>query len=170
MGGSVCFKLGLRHPERYAGVIFLSPALKENKEAQPFMKKVGRFIGTWFPKIKLVDQKFTEGCKYDQTKLMMEDPYVYKGKVIPGSIRALLEGMEEIETEWAKFTLPFLLIQSGTDKMVDPFLGIDFEKESPSKDKTVVYFKDMWHSIYNEDEMPQVVEAASQWLSQRVNN
>lgn len=59
--------------------------------------------------------------------------------------------MEEIEKEWSKFTLPFLLIQSGVDKMVDPFLGIDFEKESSSKDKTVVYWKDMWHSVYNED-------------------
>lgn len=80
---------------------------------------------------------------------MMQDPYVYKGKVIPGSIRALLEGMEEIENEWNQFSLPFLLIQSGVDKIIDPFLGIDFEKESPSLDKTVIYWKDMWHSVYD---------------------
>lgn len=28
LGGAVCFKLAIRHPERYNGVIFLSPALK----------------------------------------------------------------------------------------------------------------------------------------------
>jgi pimeloyl-ACP methyl ester carboxylesterase len=31
MGGAICFKLSIRHPERYSGVIFLSPALKDNK-------------------------------------------------------------------------------------------------------------------------------------------
>lgn len=33
------------------------------------------------------------------------------------------------------------MIQSGVDKMVDPFLAIDFEKECSSEDKTVIYCK-----------------------------
>ena len=31
LGGAICFKMGIRNPEKYAGVVFLSPALKENK-------------------------------------------------------------------------------------------------------------------------------------------
>jgi alpha-beta hydrolase superfamily lysophospholipase len=31
MGGLVCFELGIKYPERFAGVILLSPAIRENK-------------------------------------------------------------------------------------------------------------------------------------------
>jgi hypothetical protein len=43
------------------------------------------------------------------------------------------------------------LIQSGIDKSVDPFQAIDFEKRCQSTDKTVIYFKDMWHLVLYED-------------------
>jgi alpha-beta hydrolase superfamily lysophospholipase len=59
--------------------------------------------------------------------------------------------MAEIEAEWPKFKLPFIMIQSGVDKLVNPFQAIDFEKQCSSTDKTVVYFKDMWHAVLNED-------------------
>lgn len=76
--------------------------------------------------------------------------------------------MEEIEGEWDRFTHPFILVQSGVDKLVDPFLGIDFEKRCKSQDKTVIYFKDMWHAVFAEEEVPDVVEAVTEWLSPRV--
>jgi alpha-beta hydrolase superfamily lysophospholipase len=52
---------------------------------------------------------------------------------------------------------------------VDPFQAIDFEKQCGSKDKTVIYFKDMWHAIFGEDELPDVIEAVSEWMAPRVN-
>ena len=48
-------------------MIFLSPALKENGESQPFMKKVGKFMGTFFPKLKLVSQSFDSQSKFNQS-------------------------------------------------------------------------------------------------------
>lgn len=89
--------------------------------------------------------------------------------MIPGTVKAILDFMEEIEGEWDKFTLPFILIQSGVDKFVDPFQAIDFEKQCKSTDKTVIYFKDMWHAVFGEDELPQVIEAVNEWLEPRVN-
>lgn len=59
--------------------------------------------------------------------------------------------MEETSKEWAEFKLPYLMIQSGVDKLVDPFLAVDFEKECKSTDKTVIYCKDMWHAVFGED-------------------
>jgi alpha-beta hydrolase superfamily lysophospholipase len=61
------------------------------------------------------------------------------------------------------------MVQSGVDKMVDPFQAIDFEKQCNSKDKTVVYFKDMWHGIFLEEELPQVIQVVREWLAQRIN-
>ena len=132
------------------------------------MKKVGKFIGTYFPKLKLVNQTFNNQSKFDQTERINADPNIYKDKVIPGSVKVVLETMEEIEKEWSKFGLPYILIQSGVDKMVDPFAGIDFEKTCVSKDGTVIYCKDMWHAVFGEDELPEIVKILEKWLKERV--
>lgn len=57
------------------------------------MKKVGKLIGYLFPIFKVVDQKFDGMTKYDQTQRILDDPYVYKGKVIPGTIKVVLDLM-----------------------------------------------------------------------------
>lgn len=68
---------------------------------------------------------------------------------MPGSVKVVLNAMEEVESEdWSKFTNAFLIVQSGKDKLIDPFAAVDFEKKSGSKDKTVIYCKDMWHSVF----------------------
>lgn len=131
--------------------MFLSPALRENKESQPYMKKLGKVFGALFPKGTIFPQSFNSQSRIDQTDRIMADPYIYKDKVVPGSVKVILETMAEIENQFSKFTNPFILIQSGVDKMVDPFLAIDFEEECQSKDKTVIYCKDMWHAVFGEE-------------------
>lgn len=42
---------------------------------------------------------------------------------------------------------PYLCIQGGVDKSVDLFAPLDLEKESISKDKTTIYYKELWHDI-----------------------
>jgi alpha-beta hydrolase superfamily lysophospholipase len=48
--------------------------------------------------------------------------------------------------------------------MVDPFAPLDLEKACRVKDKTTVYMKDMWHSIYFEEGIKEVVDLAIDWL------
>jgi hypothetical protein len=42
------------------------------------------------------------------------------------------------------------MIQSGVDKLVDPFLAIDLERKSKTNDKHTIYCKDMWHTVWFE--------------------
>ena len=91
------------------------------------MKKVGKLIGYLLPKSKLVSQTFDNQTKYNQLDRIMADEYIYKDKVVPGSVKVVLQAMEEAEKKYAKFSHPFILIQSGIDKSVDPFLAIDME-------------------------------------------
>lgn len=55
------------------------------------MKKVGKVIGYFFPKLKLTKQG-TDDCKY----IIKERPLNYNGRNIPGSIRVVLNALEEI--------------------------------------------------------------------------
>lgn len=60
----------LMQPDRYSGVIFLNPALREIKDCQPILKKVGKLIGYFLPKIKLTYQSFTSSTKYNTEKIV----------------------------------------------------------------------------------------------------
>jgi len=75
---------------------------------------------------------------------------IYKGKIIPGTIRTLINLMEKCETIFEKFGLPFLCIQAGKDKLVDPSLAEELKARSPSTDKEVLVYPDAWHNIYLE--------------------
>lgn len=67
------------------------------------------------------------------------NPLNYTGKVIPGSVKAVLNGFDISEKTFSQFHTPFVVIQGGIDKLVDPFAAFDLEKESPSKDKTLIF-------------------------------
>lgn len=58
------------------------------------MKKLGKAIGYLFPTLELVDPKFTDGNKYNMEKHIKADERNYTGKVIPGTIRTVLNAIE----------------------------------------------------------------------------
>lgn len=58
------------------------------------LKKIGKFIGWCTPNLKIMDQKFTEGTKFDQTETIKSDPFGYTGKIVPGTIRVVLNLIE----------------------------------------------------------------------------
>jgi alpha-beta hydrolase superfamily lysophospholipase len=62
-----------------------------------------------------------------------------------------------------------VLFQAGVDKLVDPFAPLDLERACRTKDKTTIYMKDMWHSIYMEEGIKHVVDLALEWLQQRIS-
>ncbi len=58
-------------------------------------------------------------------------------------------------------------MQSGIDKLVDPFLSVDLDKVSPSKDKTTVVIHDMWHNLWFDDKKEDVMNIVEEWLEER---
>ena len=70
--------------------------------------------------------------------------------------------------QYSNFTTPYLLIQSGNDKLVDPFACLDLEHLSPSQDKTTVLIYDMWHAIWLDDYAHDVIQIMEEWLEVRI--
>lgn len=58
-------------------------------------------------------------------KHIRADERNYTGKVVPGSVRTVLNAMDEISKEFAQLKTPYILIQAGADKMVDVFAPLD---------------------------------------------
>lgn len=62
---------------------------------------------------------------------------------------------------------PYLCIQAGMDTAVDLFAPLDLEKQAPVKDKTTIYFKDMWHDVLIEEEIQEVSPIVAFWIKER---
>ncbi len=91
-GGTISFKMALLNPKNYSHIIFLTPALREVKQSQYIMKKIGKVIGYFLPKIRLTQQG------HDDTKYFFKDaqkafPNHYTGRNIPGTIRVVLNAI-----------------------------------------------------------------------------
>lgn len=75
--------------------------------------------------------------------------------------------MGQTKKAYGKFRTPYLLVQSGSDKLVDPFACLDLEAESQSPDKTTVIIHDMWHAIWLDDHAADVINIVREWLAER---
>ena len=118
--------MSIRQSEKYSGVVFLNPALREIKESQYYSKKLGKLLGYLLPKTKFLSQGYTSSTKYDTTQVQLDNPHIYNGRHLPGSVRVALTAMEEIEKSYKLFTNDYILFQGGVDKSVDLFAPLDF--------------------------------------------
>lgn len=116
------YNLGLKHFPDVNGTVLLAPALKDN----PYNARVGKMflpLLKWLmPERETVGQKGNQDTKNPQIKEEREkDPYAYHGGLIPCSIKMILDCEEELMRTFEEFKCPFLMVQGGVDKLVDPF-------------------------------------------------
>ena len=69
------------------------------------------------------------------------------GSVNFWALSGALNAIEQTSNLFHESSTSYIVFQGGTDKVIDPFRPIDLGKKCISKDKTTVYFKDMWDSI-----------------------
>lgn len=65
---------------------------------------------------------------------------------------------------------PYLLYMGGVEKVVDPFLAVDLDRQAQCTDKTTVAIKDMWHSIWRSDEMLFIAPNTQEWILRRLSS
>jgi len=134
MGGAISIKVANRaQVPNIAGVIFLCPALRFNKSNPLPLTWTHYFQIVFMPRSYLFEPSYTSGCRHKKfIDKIKADKYLYHGKMRAGTIRAFRTWLGDIWEEVPKFKLPYLFIQAGVDKSVDPFIIVDFERDSKS--------------------------------------
>lgn len=54
---------------------------------------------------------------------------------------------------FGKYKAPFIVFSAGIDKLCDPLLGFDLADQSPSTDKTHIFYDQCWHNMWGENEI-----------------
>ena len=165
LGGAVAFHIALKNPNIARGVILLSPSIRENSQHYPLLKKLTLLLSLFLPYQQLLRQTGRNGSRYRLDNYSKNDPYLYHGRLYPKTVRVLLSMMAQTRKQYKNLRAPYLLIQSGSDKLVDPFACLDLEKASPSDDKTTVIIHDMWHAIWLDDHVHDIAKIVQEWLN-----
>jgi alpha-beta hydrolase superfamily lysophospholipase len=168
LGGAVTFNVLLKQPNLVNGAVFLSPSIRENNSHFPIMKKLIFLLSNLFPYQQLLKQTGRNGSKYHLDHYSRTDPYLYHGRLYAKTVQEMLLAMAHTRKQYSKFSTPYLVIQSGKDKLVDPFACLDLEELSPALDKTTVIIYDMWHAIWLDDHATDAIMIMQEWLEERV--
>ena len=77
------------------------------------------------PRVGISDNSNEPITKYNQTERIKADPHIFRGTIVPGSVRTILNAMDEVSEQYKEFKTPYILFQAGVEKMVDPFAPLD---------------------------------------------
>ena len=128
MGGAIAFRMAINNKFPYADLIMFAPSIRQHPEASPVMKKIAKFIGWLVPTLELSNKGGSSFCLKHKKCRFEDDPLNYTGKIIPGSVRAVLNFIDECETMFAQLSTPYLMFMGGVEKVVDPFLAVDLDR------------------------------------------
>ena len=77
---------------------------------------------------------------------------------------------KEVRDSAQIFDFPYLFMMCGNDKGFHPFQIVDFDRKSPSKDKTHLFVRDGWHSVFIDKNAAKIIPIVSEWIAQRQHN
>lgn len=91
----------------------------------PFKKKIFAILGLCFPKFKLPPHVTRDGSKYKLDEYFKSDPYLYKEGMWTSTAWTMITMMLNFSKQFKYLETPYLIVQSGMDKLIDPFQAID---------------------------------------------
>ena len=98
----------------------------------------------------------------------VNDPLVFHGKTPACLSTAILNALLRLNAEMEQITLPFITVQGGQDKLVDPGGAQLLYDRAGSPDKTIHIYPDLYHEVFNEPERAQVLADVEIWLESHI--
>jgi alpha-beta hydrolase superfamily lysophospholipase len=101
-------------------------------------------------------------------------PQLLLGHSMGGLISSLYllqhqQGMQQIQAEAGKITLPLLILHGGDDAMTAPEGSRFLHDAVGSQDKTLTIYPGLYHEIFNEPEREEIFRELADWCDRRVS-
>jgi acylglycerol lipase len=157
------------HQAELSGAILSGPSVKVSDSISSITISLGKLFSALVPKVGLVALD-ADGVSRDPAvvEAYVNDPLVYTGKTTARLAAELLKAMKRVSTEAARITLPILIIQGGSDRLVDPSGAKMLYETVSSTDKTLKVYDKLYHEVFNEPEHDQVLSDVEKWLELQV--
>lgn len=169
MGGCISTLYVLRDRPRLEGLILSGPALKLGEDFNPAKIAAGRALGRIVPKMPIEKLKSDSISRDPEVvRAYDQDPLVYRGWIKTGFGLAFIRATEEIDRRMDEIELPLLVLQGGSDKIINRKGGAELYRRARSADKKLVIYEELYHEIFNEPEKEKVLSDLGTWLDAHV--
>jgi acylglycerol lipase len=169
MGGLIASYYLLDRQANFKGAVISAPSIKVSDNISRATIIMGKILSVLAPKMGLLALDTNAISRDPQVvTAYVNDPLVFHGKTPARLAAELLKAMQRITAEVDKITLPFIALQGGQDKLVDPAGAQMLYGRSGSKDKTLKVYEGLYHEVFNEPERDRVLKDVETWLEAHV--
>jgi acylglycerol lipase len=169
IGGLIAAYYLLDHQAEFQGAIFSAPVVKVASHVSQTTIFMARTLSLLAPSAGVLPvDPSTISRDPDVVKAYINDPLVFHGKTTARLAAEMLRALIRVSSETNKITLPFLAMQGGGDRLVDPDGAQILYERAGSKDKTLKIYEGLYHEIFNEPEHERVLTDVENWLAPRV--
>ena len=166
MGGLIAFLYLLRHPETVRAGALSAPAFRVPDAAPRSLQMVALLLGRIAPGVglrssldeRLLSRDSAVGAAY------VADPLVHR-RASAGFYRAVLAAQGVVRAEAARLSVPLLILQGDTDRIVDPAAATEVAARLTSPHELVV-LPGYYHELLNEPpaERGHVLALLDAWM------
>ncbi len=169
MGGLIASYYLLEHQADFKGAVISAPSIKVSDNISKAIITIGKILSILVPKAGLIALDAGDVSRDPEVvKAYMEDPLVFHGKTSARLAAELLKAMLRVTAEADKISLPFIVLQGGEDKLVDPGGAQMLYDNAVSTDKTIKVYDGLYHEVFNEPERAVVLKDVETWLAAHV--
>ena len=165
MGGLISAAYLLKHQDELTGVVFSGPGIKVPENISNAVIFAGKILSVVMPKAGII-QLDAEGICRDPAVVdaYLNDPLVYTGKITARLSAEMLKTIQHVTGSAIKIRLPIMIVQGGSDKLVDPSGAQLLYDSVSSEDKKIKIYDGLYHEVFNEPEHGQVLDDVKVWI------
>ncbi len=169
MGGLISARFVQQFPDRVSALALLSPLLGVGVDVSPVTVALARLLSLVRPR-----SRFRKRTRADQGTRNLEilsrdaaDPLIRQSVTAAWyfAMRAALRSAWNLSE---KIACPVLVLQAGTDFIVDPHAPHEWLQQVASTDKTLRVFPEHYHHLLSEIDWPFTLDGLLDWLEPRV--
>jgi alpha-beta hydrolase superfamily lysophospholipase len=171
MGGLIALNFALRFPEIIDGVIASSPTLGLAVKLPAIKSALGKIMSSIWPSLSLGNELDASKISHDEevVRAYEKDPLVHD-RVSARWFTEFLSAMETTNQLASKIKVPILMQVAGDDHLVSIQSSKTFFEKLYLEDKTLHFYDDLYHEIYNEgeDRRAKVLTDLETWLEAHI--
>lgn len=171
MGGLIALNYAQQHGDTLSGVIASSPGLAPAEKPPAAKVAVARLMSVLMPAFSFDNELEVRFLSHDQKVVdaYLADPLVHRRITARWGVE-FMKTTEETMKNANRLQMPILMQVAGDDRLANPEASRTFFTDISSEDKTLRYYEEMYHEIYNETDnyRQQVISDLEDWLNDHI--
>lgn len=168
MGGLITILYAMQNPQNLAGAIVSSPALGTHPDFRPppLLKLMVGILSRIAPRLLVDSNLDAQAISRDHAvvEAYLNDPLV-TNKVSTRWYSEIIKSMKVAHENAHHLQTPMLVMQSGSDRLVDPSAPARWVEATPNGMTELILWEGFYHEMFNEPEKAKVRNKTLDWLA-----